>query len=386
MRVLHLVKTSTGGAWAMRQMRELVSLGVEVHVALPPGGPLVPAYQEAGAIVHFSQFDFPARQPWRFPSIARCLRRLVLELKPDIIHSHFVGTTLTMRLALGRSHPTPRVFQVPGPLHLEHGFFRRAELATAGPLDWWVGTCRWTVERYQRSGVPTERVFLSYYGTDIDCFADRKRGTLRRELGLGADTRVVGMVAYMYAPRPCLGQSRGLKGHEDLIEAVALCFDRTPRFICVFVGGAWGGASSYERRVREYAAARCGDRAVFLGTRTDVVEVYPDFDVLAIPSLSENVGGAVESLLAGVPTVATNVGGLPDLIEDGETGWLVPPHSPARLAGAIMEALSDPPLAQLRATRGRARARALFDCRTTAGEVLEIYGAIRSKMERRGRL
>ena len=376
--MLHLLKTSTGGSWALRQMRELVKLGVDVHVALPAGGPLIPEYVASGVCVHLGQFDFPVKDPWRFPEVARRLRGLVGDTEPDLIHSHFVGTTLTMRLGLGRSHSTPRVFQVPGPLHLEHAAFRRMELATSGPADSWIGSCRWTVDRYIRSGVPSSRVFLSYYGTDVTRFDDLDRGRLRRELGLGADTPLVGMVAFMYRPKRYLGQRRGLKGHEDLIDAVALCRGRGSRLRCVFVGGAWGGAVDYENRVRAYAAARCPEGVVFLGTRDDAVDLLAGLDVIAVPSHSENVGGAVEALLARVPTVATAVGGLPDLVEDGDTGWLVPPRNPVRLAEAIMEALSNPGLARDRAARGRERASALFDCRTTAREILNIYGVVQA--------
>ena len=62
MRILHLVKTSVGATWALRQMRELVKLGLEIHVALPPGGHLVSEYEGAGIIVHPLQFDFPCPQ------------------------------------------------------------------------------------------------------------------------------------------------------------------------------------------------------------------------------------------------------------------------------------------------------------------------------------
>src|SRR5438128_1442841 len=99
MTVLHLLKTSVGATWALRQMRELVRLGVRVHAAMPPG-PLVPKYRAAGVEVHEAQLDLPIRRPWRVPAALRAMRQLVERVRPDIIHSHFVATTLTMRLAL----------------------------------------------------------------------------------------------------------------------------------------------------------------------------------------------------------------------------------------------------------------------------------------------
>ena len=376
MRALHLLKTAVGAAWALRQMRQLVELGVDVHVALPDG-PLIPQYRAAGIAVHLAQFDLPLRRPQSWPGVFARLRALVAAVQPDIIHSHFVGTTLTMRLALGRSHPVPRLFQVPGPLHLEHPFFRRAEIASAGPPDSWVGSCRWTCDRYIRSGIAPGRVFLSYYGIDTGAFVPAAPGTLRAELGLSPQQRVVGMVAYMYAPKRYLGQSRGLKGHEDLIDALALARRQRPEVIGVFVGGAWNNATAYEQQVRAYAHQRLGDAAVFLGTRHDVAALYADFDVVAHPSHSENVGGAAESLLLAVPTISTNVGGFPDVVIPGETGWLVPPRSPSHLADAISEALADPAHAHALAAQGQRHARHLFDVRRTAREIHDIYAAMR---------
>ncbi len=381
MRILHLLKTSVGGQWALRQMGELVKLGVEVHAVLPPDGPLIPEYEAAGITVHSLDPGLPMRAPSRWPGLFSRLRRLVADVCPDLIHSHFVSTTLTMRLAMGRSDRTPRIFQVPGPLHLEHAAFRVAEIATAGPSDYWIGSCRWTCDRFRASGIAADRVFLSYYGCNLESFTPRRPGRLRGELGLTPDRKIVGMVSFMYAPKWYLGQSRGLKGHEDLIDAISLIQERKPDLVGVFVGGAWGNAASYEARVRAYGARCCGSGAVFLGTRQDVPELYADMDVAVHPSRSENVGGAVESLLLGIPTVATGVGGLPDVVIDGETGWLVPPGRPDRLAGAVLTALQEPSRSREMASRGRELASQLLDVRQNAREVVEIYQAILSRVK-----
>jgi glycosyltransferase involved in cell wall biosynthesis len=371
-RALHLVKTSVGATWALRQVRELARLGIDVHVALPEG-PLLAEYASAGVKVHAGQFSLPVRRPDQWSALFQRFRELVEHIQPDIIHSHFVGTTLTMRLALGRRHPVRRLFQVPGPLHLEHALYRRGELSTAGKSDYWMGSCRWTCDRYRSEGVPDSRIFLGYYGSDLGHTAPVAPGTLRTELGLDTKTRIVGMVAYLYPPKRYLGQRRGLKGHEDLIDALAVVAEREPDVVGVFVGGAWANAIDYERRVRTYAQEKLGGRAIFLGTRPDVPALYPDFDVVVHPSHSENVGGAAESLLIGVPTVATNVGGFPDLVIPGETGWLVPPRDPTALATAILDALSDPERARTLACKGQALARSLMDVRTNAADVANAY-------------
>ncbi|MEI7833189.1 MAG: glycosyltransferase family 4 protein [bacterium] len=375
MRVLHLVKTSVGGQFAFRQMRRLVKLGVEVHVAVPEG-PMVPKYTEAGIQVHAIQFDFPISAPWRWPAMKGAFLRLVDEIKPDIIHSHFVGTTLTMRLALGNKVPIPRVFNVPGTLHLESLFFQRAEFATANKYDYWIGSCKWICDCYRKLGVSERHIFMTYYGSEIDVFGVQEKGKLRKELGLAPDIQIVGMVAFIYAPKYYLGQTQGLKGHEDLIDAIKICREVNPNIVGVFVGGPWKGADRYEIVVKEYAKKHCNDGVIFLGTRQDVADLYADFDVAVHPSHSESLGGAAESLLHGVPTIATSVGGLTDIVINDETGWLVPPKCPKELAIAILESLADTEKCKRMTQQGQKFARRVLDVRENAKQIYAAYQQI----------
>jgi glycosyltransferase involved in cell wall biosynthesis len=337
---------------------------------------MVSRYVDSGAIAHPFTFDF-ARNPTRLPSKLGRIRHLVEAVDPDVIHMHNVGPTLMTRLALGKHHTVPRVFQVPGPLHLEHLAYRRGELATAGPNDSWIAASEYTRGLYLSAGIDWRRVSVSYYGTDVDDFAPSANPLdLRAEIGIGEATRVIGMVAYMYPPKRYLGQTKGLKGHEDLIEATAIGLSKGADLAVVFVGGAWNGATAYERHLRALAARRCGDRAFFLGTRSDISDLYANFDVSVQPSLSENVGSALESLLCGVPTISSNVGGFPELVKEGQTGWLVAPRDPRALWQAISDALADRTHARVLADAGRRLARHLFDIKRTSAEVEDIYSRI----------
>jgi glycosyltransferase involved in cell wall biosynthesis len=373
-KILHISKTAVGATWAYHQIRVLRSLGIEVEVALPSETEgFAPRYREAGAKVIPINLDFPARRPWELPSVLKRCREVVKRVQPDLIHTHHVGTTLVVRLALGKHSRVPRIFQVAGPLHLESEFFAKLDMVTAGSRDYWVATCEWTRRKYLSLGVEPKRVFLSYAGTDIKPFKTVRSGKLRAEVGISAETLLVGMVAHMYAPKWFLGQDRGLKGHEDFISALDLAQRELPQIKGVIIGGAWSNAGWYEDRLRYYGRAICDGSLAFLGTRSDVPALYPDLDLAVVPSRSENCGGAVEPLLSGVPVVATNVGGLPDVIRDGETGWLVPPRNPVVLARAMVEALRNKAEAERRAARGSRRAQELFDVERTAREVAAMY-------------
>ena len=374
MKVLHLLKTSDGAAWAFRQMRELKKLGVEIEVILPGPGPMVQKYSEFGVPVRFFDGNIGViRSPAGLWRMVTGFRDLVAQCKPDIIHSHFVGTTLLARLALGKRSRPLRIFQVPGPLHLENALTRRVEIMMAHKSDVWIASCAMTRDIYEKSGIDRGRVGLSFYGTDIDQFKTGHKGKLRSELKLSPQTKIIGMVGYIYAPKRWLGQRRGLKGHEDLVDALALLRNQGRDVAGIFVGGAWGKAETYESAVRQYGRERLGDRAIFLGTRSDIRDIYADFDVAVHPSHSENLGGAVDSLAAGIPTIATRVGGFPDIVIDGQTGWLAEPKAPASLASAILQVLDQPREAMRRAGCGRKLIEEKLDVKVTARQIFKYY-------------
>jgi len=355
-------------------VRVLCSLGFEVVVALPSDSVgLAPKYKEAGATVIPLALDFPSNQPWRIPAVLRSCRKLIASVRPDVIHTHHVGSTLTLRAAAGKSCSIPRVFQVPGPLHLEHNFFARLDLFSAGPRDHWIACCRWTEQKYRTLGVDPSHVFFSYPGTDVNLFNASPAQTLRTELGLGPDTPLVGMVCYMYAPKRFLGQATGLKGHEDFIAALRIAQRTRPAIRGVIIGGAWNGATKYEKHLRDLGRRTCNGSLAFLGTRADVPALYPDLDLAVVASHSENVGGAVEPLLSGVPVIATKVGGLPDLVQNGVTGRLVAPRNPEMLAQAILSSLENRAETRRLTLEGQKLARRLFDVDSTAREVAAIY-------------
>ncbi len=136
------------------------------------------------------------------------------------------------------------------------------------------------------------------------------------------------------------------------------------------------GADGYFQSVQDYAIRNAYADIVFLGTRRDVGAVYADLAVAVHPSLSENLGGAAESMLLGRPTVTTNVGGFPDLIVEGVTGYMVPPRDPQALANAIARMLDDPDAASELAAAGQRHAQRLLDVRFTAAEVAALYGQV----------
>lgn len=167
-----------------------------------------------------------------------------------------------------------------------------------------------------RNGVPDARASRAHAQDEI-----------RRELGISADAKLVGMVARI----------QPVKGHRFFIDAAASVLRDQPNAHFVLVGDG-PLRSEIENQIARLGLA---DRVHLLGDRSDVAQLVPGFDLLVLASLHEGSPNAViEAMAAGVPVVATAVGGTRELLIDGETGYLAPPADSAALAARIVFALS----------------------------------------------
>ena len=376
MRVLQVVKTVDGANWAVDQVTELVKQGLDMHVALPQlDGIFIDNWHRSGAHIHHLDISLPLLTPWRFSKVTKHgIRSLVSDIQPDIIHSHFVDSTMALRYALGRDHPIPRIFQVPGSLHMEHEFFKRWELSSAGSNDSWIASSQYTLDLYRNAGIREDLLYLSYYGNKHSPLPETDAG-LRKQYGIDNAQFVVGNVNYMYAPRPYLGQLKGIKRHEDVIDALAKVISHTDNVTGLIIGGQWGSGKNYEQKLRA-KAAKFGQGRINMTGKLHAAHAkssWLDFDAAIHVPVSENCGGVIEPLMAGVPVIAARTGGLPEVILDGITGKLVPSRNPAVLAESISEVLSDLPKYREMAKVGQQLVSHMFDVRRTATEIKSIY-------------
>jgi glycosyltransferase involved in cell wall biosynthesis len=187
-------------------------------------------------------------------------------------------------------------------------------------------------------GVPRERVTVIPNGVDTARFAPDVRPA--EPLGRSPGVPVIGSVACL-APRKDLG---------TLLEALARLAADGTRFEAVVVGD---GPERGELESRARALGLDG-RVRFLGERRDIERLLPGMDVFVLSSREEGIPNALlEAMAAGRPAVATAVGGTPEVLRDGETGWLVPARSPQALAAALAEALGRPDEARRRGAAAR---------------------------------
>jgi glycosyltransferase involved in cell wall biosynthesis len=377
LRVLQITSAAVGGNWFHDQVRGLAELGNEVCAVLPREGPLADRLRGVrGVRVEIIPFGVPHRirqlpglmaGHWR-------LVRFVRTYKPDVIHSHLIIAKLVARVVSAAYPSALVVSQVPGLVHLRIAPFRILERLSLRRDDLVLGSCRAIARRYQAMGA--RAVAVSYYGCDVHRFDPATSpDAFRREFGLTDDTPAVGMVAYMYPSKLREFRQVGVKGHEVFLDAIPLILRQNAEARFFVVGDELVGDGEYRREL-ERRAARLGiaDRIRFTGFRSDISSVMAGLDVLVNPSMDESACyTAVEALLMRKGVVATDVGGLPDTVQHGRTGLLIPPADPPALAQAVNALLADPAARLRMAGRGRELALRQFDIAETVGQVNELY-------------
>jgi glycosyltransferase involved in cell wall biosynthesis len=213
------------------------------------------------------------------------------------------------------------------------------------------------------AGVPPARVVAIPAGVNLESFPfGLKAPEIERELGLGSP--VVGSVAMF----------RGSKGHPQLLQAFARVRERHPRASLLLVGDGirrpW-----VEQLAREAGLA---DAVVFTGFRPDVPVLLAAMDCFALASTrTEGVPQALlQAFAVGVPVVASRIGGIPEVVTDGETGLLVESEAVPPLAAAIERVLEDPVGAAQRARAARALVEARFSHGRSVDRLLALYDEV----------
>lgn len=213
-------------------------------------------------------------------------------------------------------------------------------------------------------GYDPSRISVIRNGIDLSRFRNHaSTGAVRLGLGLKASTPVVAVFSRL----------NRLKGIEYFLEAVALLAKRFDEVRFLIVGDSVSQAYREELEARARALG-LGERVAFTGFRVDVPELLAEVSVSVLPSLSEGLSNVVlEAMAAGVPVVATSVGGTPELLEDGVTGLLVPPRDPAALAQAIGSLLEDPARGRSIGQAGRQRVAERFSLEATLRQTEQLY-------------
>lgn len=307
-----------------------------------------------------------SKAPWKLLSAQWKLIRTIQQLKPIIVHSFLPLVTFMGALA-GRLSKVPLVITSRRALGTHQERF-----AILRPLDLMANFLSHSVtvnskavlsDVIKRDRASPDKLVLIYNGINFVPFevASRIRDKLRGEMGLTGSDKVIIVVANLIP----------YKGHFDFLKAARLVSDRIPTALFWLVGD--------DRNIQndlEHVASILGihERVRFMGQRCDIDNLLAVSNLAVLPSHEEGFSNVIlESMAAGLPVVATSVGGNPEAVVDGVTGWLVPPRNPVLMAEKIVDLLGNPQRAMSWGESGRRRVKALFSLEKMVQAYVKLY-------------
>jgi len=303
------------------------------------------------------------------PRVVRQLSEILQRRRVDVVHSHEF-TMAVYGAAASWWNGLPQVVTLHGNMTMTDAWRRRSALRLALGRSRFVSAVS-TATKIQLErdlGLRTDAISVIRNGVPV------RRGTAgpaRSELGLAADDLLVLAV----------GNLDRRKGHIHLLEAMALLEkEALPRRWHVAIAGGRGGGERH--RLEDFAAEHdLSDRVHVLTHRDDIPDLQAAADVFAMPSLWEGLPLALlEALLAGTAVIASRCSGIPEAIEDGSEGLLVPPGDTVALAAALRTVLVDDGLRASLARRGQDRAEREF----TVAVMVDAYERIYRRVLARG--
>ncbi len=354
MRVLHVEGGAElyGGAQQVLYLLEgLAQGGIENHLACRPGCDL--AVQAASfATVHgipmYGDLDL---------GMIRRLQRIIDACQPDIVHLHSrIGADVMGALA-ARSRALPvvhtRRVDNPEPRWLMAWKYRLHDRVVA--------ISQGIARVLHDGGLPASKLRVVRSAVDARPYAgERDPARCRESLGLAPDGLAIGVIAQLI-PR---------KGHRILLQALPELLSAHPRLRVYFFGkGPLAGDLQEEIDARDLAA-----RVRLAGFRADLASLLSCLDLVVHPALLEGLGvSLLQASAAGVPIVASAVGGIPEAVRDGVNGRLVPAGDPMALGAAVDALLRDAPLRRQLGAGGRVLVRQEFSVATMTRGNLEVY-------------
>jgi glycosyltransferase involved in cell wall biosynthesis len=338
----------------------LRALGHRAALVAHPGGELRRRAAEGLELIPIApRTEMDLTAAWR-------LARLMKRIEPDVIHAHDPHGVAMAALALSLgSAPAPNgrpalLASRRVDFHLKGNSFSRWKYRQVACF---IAASEAIRRMLVADGVPAERTVTVHEGIDVEHVLAAPVVDVHETFFLPHGAPVVGNVAAL-VPH---------KGQRYLIEAAHLVVRRVPdaRFIVLGEGEL---RDHLERLVREHNLEK---HVLLPGFRTDVLGCIKSFDLFVMSSVTEGLGTSlIDAMAASRPIDATRAGGIPEIVEDGETGWLVPPRDARALADAIVRALGDPSLRQRAADAGFRRVNSLFTVDRMVEKTAAIYDTV----------
>jgi glycosyltransferase involved in cell wall biosynthesis len=300
------------------------------------------------------------------------LYKIIRQEKPDIVHTHTSKAGILGRLASFFA-------RVPVVVHTPHGhifyayygkvktkFFVLLEKLMASITDRIITlTEKEKLEHIQFNVAKQHKFVVIPSGVRLENLS-KDRGIddeLKRNLGIPLTDSIVGTV----------GRLVEIKGHRYLIDAARLVLDKIPEVTFLLVGDG----HLMEGLINQASTMGIKEKVIFAGWRSDIPSLINIFDIFALPSLNEGMGRVlVEAMAMGKPIVASNVGGILDLVKDGVNGILFPQGDAYAMAEAIIKLLMDKEPARKMGEEGKRRVYPAYDLSTMIKNIEQLYNKL----------
>ena len=297
------------------------------------------------------------------------LYKIIRQEKPDIVHTHTSKAGILGRLASFFA-------RVPVVVHTPHGhifygyygkvktkFFVLLEKLMASITDRIITlTEKEKLEHIQFNVAKQHKFVVIPSGVRLENLSKDRDidDELKRNLGIPLTDSIVGTV----------GRLVEIKGHRYLIDAARLVLDNIPEVTFLLVGDG----HLMEGLINQASTAGIKEKVIFTGWRSDIPSLINIFDIFALPSLNEGMGRVlVEAMAMGKPIVASNVGGILDLVKDGVNGILFPQGDAYAMAEAIIKLLMDREPARKMGEEGKRRVYPAYDLGTMIKNIEQLY-------------
>lgn len=337
MKILHVtngIEWSGGMEQISLLLAELKKKGHASLLACPPGSKLIeklaPLSIEITTISMLQDYDLIAA--WK-------LRSLIRSSAPDLVHAHHAIAHAVTLVALAGSKKPPLVVSRRVSFPPKKNPFSRWKYGSSR-INAYSVVSRSVKETLAAGGVDSGKIRVIYSALDPKKFSRLAPGAqIKKSLGIPDGMKVVGKLANF---------SRW-KGQHVFLEAAKICLEKNKEIRFLLIG------KDTERLAPDVQKLGLQGSVKILGFRKDVPDLLSILDVSVNSAIEgEGLSGAMrESLMLGIPVVASDVSGNREIVQAGATGILVPPNDPQKLAGKILETLSDPVPAKAMAQKGR---------------------------------
>lgn len=301
----------------------------------------------------------------------RELTHIMRRWRPQIVHTHMAKAGALGRIAARRAAVPVTVHTFHGQIlqsyfsELKNKTFAAVERELARRTDALVAVAPWVRDDLLALGIGRPAQWhVVPVGVDMDPLLSSRpnQRVARASLGLPDDGPIVG----------CVGRLVPTKDHRMFFEAARMVAERRPDTTFVLAGDG-----ELREQLRATAHRLLGDQVVFLGWVQDLPTLYAACDVIAMTSKLEGTPLAlIEASAAGKPVVATRVGGIREVVRDGNTGWLVAPGDAIAMAANIAALLEDPSGAERMGEEGAIWVRDRFGQQRLADELVDLYGEL----------